>query len=473
MKHVLLFCVSMFGAYILNAQTIDYKYTNDNSSDRAELWEEYISNFVEIERPFSENDTVLYKETPIVSTGKQIPLRLLQTFVFTLETTPDIDDYKYTYGNSFRLDDNIATFVFRKSDTFLTKFGKGVEDCILTVYDKERNIYSQKVIARRSADNRSSIRITDGRHYKPMFRYTFIHVSDTVVYDCRNDTLDAILCLHACELTYKKRSSNYYGKYFHNGQITPITHYGLTERSDVENFHPLNSISFYEKGSSLTDNRNKVSSQIFPVDTGRIIRAYNALLQNPNGEKEQWDFFYAYPDSWDDMRETYQYKIYKNYYSMMHFYIDNHFKMFKALFQSSAFERRSPYRLDFSFTKHIPDSVLMKKLIRIVCNGTTKRGVESLYSNFQSLIDYIIEDTKGEELFRQLSLVSPAIQFGFFRFLFSTNYIARKMYVNKDIYDTDWNIPMSVIKEMYVRKFPHVVDAMMDAYKYYYGNMTD
>ena len=49
------------------------------------------------------------------------------------------------------------------------------------------------------------------------------------------------------------------------------------------------------------------TAQYFPVDTARLNNAYRALLQDPQSQELQLDFFRAFPDNWDDFNSTYKY----------------------------------------------------------------------------------------------------------------------------------------------------------------------
>ena len=50
-----------------------------------------------------------------------------------------------------------------------------------------------------------------------------------------------------------------------------------------------------------------ITAQYFPIDTARLNNAYRALLQNPQSQKLQLDFFRAFPENWDDFNSTYRY----------------------------------------------------------------------------------------------------------------------------------------------------------------------
>ena len=49
------------------------------------------------------------------------------------------------------------------------------------------------------------------------------------------------------------------------------------------------------------------TAQYFPVDTAKLNNAYRALLQDPQSQELQLDFFKAFPDNWDDFNSTYKY----------------------------------------------------------------------------------------------------------------------------------------------------------------------
>ena len=50
-----------------------------------------------------------------------------------------------------------------------------------------------------------------------------------------------------------------------------------------------------------------VSAQYFIIDTTRLSKAYNDLLQNPQSGLKQREFFNAFPGSWQEYYDTYKY----------------------------------------------------------------------------------------------------------------------------------------------------------------------
>ena len=70
----------------------------------------------------------------------------------------------------------------------------------------------------------------------------------------------------------------------------------------------------------------KLSAQYFIIDTLRLSKAYHELLQNPQSDKKQKEFFNAFPNNWEEYYDTYKFCSKKGYdlsmYNMAHKHVE-------------------------------------------------------------------------------------------------------------------------------------------------------
>ena len=69
-----------------------------------------------------------------------------------------------------------------------------------------------------------------------------------------------------------------------------------------------------------------VSAQYFIIDTTKLSKAYNDLLQNPQSAHKQREFFNAFPSSWQEYYDTYKYCSKEGYDLSMYSVANKHVK---------------------------------------------------------------------------------------------------------------------------------------------------
>ena len=69
-----------------------------------------------------------------------------------------------------------------------------------------------------------------------------------------------------------------------------------------------------------------VSAQYFIIDTTKLSKAYNDLLQNPQSAHKQREFFNAFPSSWQEYYDTYKYCSKEGYDLSMYSAANKHVK---------------------------------------------------------------------------------------------------------------------------------------------------
>lgn len=417
----------------------------------------YLSGFHDINTPLlykgpDNYSEVFIKSRNIDNSGGFIEHKYLDKFFFTNLTRPyekDVYSYDYRYGVKFKHQDVIGTVVVRSCIDYPVRFGTGVKQYILTLYDESGRLKDQMLIGQCSADHRSKVVFYTHDYQKQNF---YVWVRDTVMLEKQDDRMKAVVMDHV---------------YFYDDSLN------VHKRVDVYNIGPAD---IYQPKIIYVDDNVKdvynaqetVSRQFWPLDTARLKKAYENLKSN-SSESGQWEFFNAFPSRWKDFERIFRYDDTPGYDLTMFCYEKSFSLLFTSLFcpeSDIAYWglERVPYALG---DLYIPSDVFMHKFVGILTGFDNVEAGKPSYivgSAFSNLISLLLEKNNADSLFRELSTLGRAEMFNVWRFYWTNNYIP-EFESERTRHD---KLSLEMLVKRYEKDFPTVTKAMADAWYYYH-----
>ncbi len=183
-----------------------------------------------------------------------------------------------------------------------------------------------------------------------------------------------------------------------------------------------------------------INAQFFPVDTLKLNRAYEDLVNNMNTLERQKAFFDAFPNTWMEFTMTYQYIGGGNYDLRMYDLAEKHIKAF------------------FYRVNSIPDSVYFRKIIGITIGADWNVGAPGY---FQEMIrkEIWISDSM-DSMFETIGTFSKAYQMQFWQFYWSGTHADR--IIKRDF---------ERLRKLNADVYPEQVKIMEIAFEYFYGGV--
>ena len=175
------------------------------------------------------------------------------------------------------------------------------------------------------------------------------------------------------------------------------------------------------------------TAQYFPVDTAKLNNAYRALLQDPQSQELQLDFFKAFPDNWDDFNSTYKYSDKDGYDLSMYSQAYEHIK---ALAECYA----------------INDTLYCNKLIALSVGALLDVDAPN---HLQELLHYTMQQRNDVFLYC-LSKIEKGHQMQFWQFYWSN-------IVDGQSQEKEFEALYNIIKE----KYPCLMKTMSIAFEYF------
>lgn len=176
-----------------------------------------------------------------------------------------------------------------------------------------------------------------------------------------------------------------------------------------------------------------IAAQYFPIDTARLNNAYRALLQNPQSQKLQLDFFRAFPENWDDFNSTYRYSDKDGYDLSMY---SRAYEHIKALAECYA----------------INDTLYCNRLIALSVGA-------SLDADASNYLQTLLHDTmqeKNDVFIHCLSKIEKGHQMQFWQFFWSN-------IVDGKSQEKEFEVLYNINKE----KYPNLMKTMSIAFEYF------
>lgn len=176
-----------------------------------------------------------------------------------------------------------------------------------------------------------------------------------------------------------------------------------------------------------------VSAQSFIIDITKLNKAYNELLQNPQSQHSQREFFNAFPSSWQEYYDTYKYCERKGYDLSMYY---------KAFEHIEALENCTT----------INDTLYCNRLIALSVGAV----LDSDAPNYlQKLLHYTMQH-KNDVFMHCLSQIEKGHQMQFWQFYWSNR--------------IDGKNQKQEFKELYninKKKYPCLMKTMSVAFEYF------
>ena len=175
------------------------------------------------------------------------------------------------------------------------------------------------------------------------------------------------------------------------------------------------------------------AAQYFPIDTARLNNAYRALLQDPQSQELQLDFFRAFPDNWDDFNSTYRYSDKVGYDLSMYSQAYQHIK---ALAECYA----------------INDTLYCNKLIALSVGASLDVDAPN---HLQGLLHYTMQQRNDVFLYC-LAKIEKGHQMQFWQFYWSN-------IVDGQSQEKEFKVLYNINKE----KYPSLMKTMSIAFEYF------
>ncbi len=175
------------------------------------------------------------------------------------------------------------------------------------------------------------------------------------------------------------------------------------------------------------------TAQYFPIDTALLNKTYRALLQNPQSEELQLDFFRAFPDNWDDFNSTYKYSNKDGYDLSMYSRAYEHIKALAECYT-------------------INDTLYCNKLITLSVGALLDADAPNY---LQELLHYVIQQ-RNDVFMYCLSKIEKGHQMQFWQFYWSN-------IVDGQSQGREFELLYNINKE----KYPCLMQTMSIAFEYF------
>lgn len=175
------------------------------------------------------------------------------------------------------------------------------------------------------------------------------------------------------------------------------------------------------------------TAQYFPIDTALLNKTYRALLQNPQSEELQLDFFRAFPDNWDDFNSTYKYSDKDGYDLSMYSRAYEHIKALAECYT-------------------INDTLYCNKLITLSVGALLDADAPN---HLQELLHYVIQQ-RNDVFMYCLSKIEKGHQMQFWQFYWSN-------IVDGQSQGREFELLYNINKE----KYPCLMQTMSIAFEYF------
>lgn len=307
--------------------------------------------------------------------GDTIQTDYVNRFVITNKTFTDNRQYVYYYGGKKDWSMGTATIVYRVCADYPTKYGIGVTEGILTTYNNEGDLVDQKIVCKQDGGNKIKLRFSKWSEDSdcPM-----VSIDDSAMVKIINDSICGVRITHS------------YGIYTNNKIYK--------ERHRIDRYFPL-----FDKNELLRENSGVI--QYYPIDIQALDDAYAMLMTEPENERQQMNYFRAFPDNWSDLTNTYGYRADKNFDASMFYKYDKHINAFCDLYWKNT---------------AVPDSLFIDKMLDIVYGGRPDNSSYHIWNMMKGFFNgALAHDKRSGLIYKTLATLTPAHQFDFWRFMFS------------------------------------------------------
>lgn len=180
-----------------------------------------------------------------------------------------------------------------------------------------------------------------------------------------------------------------------------------------------------------------VSAQYFIIDTTKLSKAYNDLLQNPQSAHKQREYFNAFPSSWQEYYDTYKYCSKEGYDLSMYSVANKHVK---ALGNCT----------------EINDTLYCNRLIALSVGASLDADAPNY---LQKLLHYAMQQ-KNNVFMHCLAHIEKGHQMQFWQFYWSRNVDGQSQ---KQEFEKLYNINKD--------KYPFLMKTMSIAFEYFNNKM--
>lgn len=180
-----------------------------------------------------------------------------------------------------------------------------------------------------------------------------------------------------------------------------------------------------------------VSAQYFIIDTTKLSKAYNDLLQNPQSAHKQREFFNAFPSSWQEYYDTYKYCSKEGYDLSMYSVANKHVKALENCTE-------------------INDTLYCNRLIALSVGASLDADAPNY---LQKLLHYAMQQ-KNNVFMYCLSQIEKGHQMQFWQFYWSRNVDGQSQ---KQEFEELYNMNKD--------KYPFLMKTMSIAFEYFNNKM--